>query len=897
MTCNGGSFLTWTAGLYGCSAGNAGTVTSVSGTANRITSTGGATPQIDISSSYVGQASITTIGTLSSGAVPASLVTAGTFAGNYIVNGQLEVDSSSTLQNFTGLQSTTTNSTSTNLFSGTASSTSLFFTTANGGNLTSSGLVTASTYGGGGLATCTGNSQSFHFSAGLFSCATLSGFASSSLLGDNNNFSGTGNQFANLLVTGSSTLQNFTGLQSTTTNSTSTNIYSNTASTTNLFAITGNLSTLTVTSAIGAGTRCAQFTSTGALQPNASACGSGGGSGGNSKWATSTTANYPTDKGIYPNGVNIDVGIGTTTPQWSLQVSSSTGAQLALSDGSLTSNPWTFRSAGSNLYIGTSSPSTFASTTNPTLTFYSQGAENVGRVGIGSSTPYKMFSVDCSQPGGCVDFTRQAGLNPAANAFGTFNVNLAGSGTILSGTGPTFTFSVNGNTMGNISALTDGAATNGELNFNAFFNGTGLQVLSLRNSAIGAAGVGTSTPYGALDVAQGTAGNIGSSLHPQLVLTDMSAGVNLKHIYASSTAGELAIGSITDLGVNNAPWFQLSTLGSTSTNATTTTSFASIASSTKLFYTTSNGGTLTSTGNISASGGLTATAGSVISVTTPGRYNIFASGAATAASPDIRWDISASNSAGIYSPASSNLGIETNGVENARYTAGQFYGNGTTTPRWLEQLATSTRSQLTLSDGLPADNHWSFRNAGGFLYFATSSPTTFATSSTAAFVITPNGNIGVGTSTPGWGGNAFNGTTTIVGQLNSVEASTSAAAGASLTNFLVDWAPGNTRRIDLTANATVVISATSSNPVDGGWYALTACQDGTGGRTLTIVTPGQISWGDTTQAGNATTVVKTTANWSTTILFHYDAHNKGWDGNFGRYEVPANGSTTAPCTP
>ncbi len=44
-----------------------GTVTSVSGTANRITSTGGTTPVIDISASYVGQSSITTLGTITTG--------------------------------------------------------------------------------------------------------------------------------------------------------------------------------------------------------------------------------------------------------------------------------------------------------------------------------------------------------------------------------------------------------------------------------------------------------------------------------------------------------------------------------------------------------------------------------------------------------------------------------------------------------------------------------------------------------------------------------------------------------------------------------------------------------------------------------------------------------------
>lgn len=47
--------------------GSAGGVTSVSGTTNRITSSGGSTPAIDISSSYVGQSSINTLGTVSTG--------------------------------------------------------------------------------------------------------------------------------------------------------------------------------------------------------------------------------------------------------------------------------------------------------------------------------------------------------------------------------------------------------------------------------------------------------------------------------------------------------------------------------------------------------------------------------------------------------------------------------------------------------------------------------------------------------------------------------------------------------------------------------------------------------------------------------------------------------------
>lgn len=56
-----------TGGAPSWSTAAAGTVTSVSGTANRITSTGGATPVIDISAAYVGQTSITTLGTITTG--------------------------------------------------------------------------------------------------------------------------------------------------------------------------------------------------------------------------------------------------------------------------------------------------------------------------------------------------------------------------------------------------------------------------------------------------------------------------------------------------------------------------------------------------------------------------------------------------------------------------------------------------------------------------------------------------------------------------------------------------------------------------------------------------------------------------------------------------------------
>ena len=59
-------------GTWGTPSGTG--VTSVSGTLNRITSTGGTTPQIDIAATYVGQTSITTLGTITTGTWTATTI-------------------------------------------------------------------------------------------------------------------------------------------------------------------------------------------------------------------------------------------------------------------------------------------------------------------------------------------------------------------------------------------------------------------------------------------------------------------------------------------------------------------------------------------------------------------------------------------------------------------------------------------------------------------------------------------------------------------------------------------------------------------------------------------------------------------------------------------------------
>jgi len=71
-------------GTWGTPAGTG--VTSVSGTANRITSTGGTTPVIDIAGTYVGQTSITTLGTITTGTWNATAIDLATYvSGNLAV--------------------------------------------------------------------------------------------------------------------------------------------------------------------------------------------------------------------------------------------------------------------------------------------------------------------------------------------------------------------------------------------------------------------------------------------------------------------------------------------------------------------------------------------------------------------------------------------------------------------------------------------------------------------------------------------------------------------------------------------------------------------------------------------------------------------------------------------
>lgn len=107
------------------------------------------------------------------------------------------------------------------------------------------------------------------------------------------------------------------------------------------------------------------------------------------------------------------------------------------------------------------------------------------------------------------------------------------------------------------------------------------------------------------------------------------------------------------------------------------------------------------------------------------------------------------------------------------------------------------------------------------------------------------------------------------GQSGQYIASTSPAT----TNYTIDWNKGNVQRLILTGNSTADVNATSSHPIDGGFYGLKVCQDPTGSRTFTFPDPIPLRWPTLGATPGATTTISSAANSCTYIGMQYDALN------------------------
>lgn len=99
--------------------------------------------------------------------------------------------------------------------------------------------------------------------------------------------------------------------------------------------------------------------------------------------------------------------------------------------------------------------------------------------------------------------------------------------------------------------------------------------------------------------------------------------------------------------------------------------------------------------------------------------------------------------------ATTSAGTTISATNLVHFTLGLNTGAGlsTTTPYGGLDIATSTRPQLYLEDGLGTFGGYAFRSVGGYLYIGTTTPAE-ATSTPVEFTLASNGNVGIASSTP-----------------------------------------------------------------------------------------------------------------------------------------------------
>ncbi|MBI1957519.1 MAG: hypothetical protein HYS44_03650, partial [Candidatus Niyogibacteria bacterium] len=242
--------------------------------------------------------------------------------------------------------------------------------------------------------------------------------------------------------------------------------------------------------------------------------------------ATSSPALIVSGKALFLSDTTVygKIGIGTTSPNQSLTIFSSTTPSLEFSATSGDTNKWTLGIDTADQWkfkIASSS----AVGTNTRFTI-----DGAGNIGIGTTSPAARLHVFNTAS------TPQFRIGYDKDFFADFQVDAGGDLTI----GPSGTTSPS---LFNSVRITDdnlficsGACPSPDI-------GNGM-IASAGNLIVeNQVGIGTSTPNWKLQVA---GVNTSNSTKAFLVLSDFSAGANLKHWFFSSQGGNLYVGTTTD---------------------------------------------------------------------------------------------------------------------------------------------------------------------------------------------------------------------------------------------------------------------------------------------------------------------------------------------------------------
>ncbi len=730
---------------------------------------------------------------------------------NNVWGGEQTFLASTTLQNFTALNSTTTNGTSTSFYTNTLSSLIARLTSIVAGDISVGALIATNSTSTSSTSTVSyigsliaGNSTSTNLfsttasSTNLFATngniGTLttgpitSGLINGQTISPSANFTGTLNvtsgltTLSNLLLTGSTTLQNFTALNSTSTNSTSTSLFSTTGTFTNLFSNTLNLTNLLVTGS----TTLQNFTfnnATGSAATTTNLFVSGLAS---TTDIHSITANLGS-LNVLANG---NVGIGTTSPGYLLDV---IGGDIRF--GSTANNQF-FTSANSlNAQYGANSNATFwvnyAGYNGGTTQFrdfkVGDGKNNsvlmvqgsTGNVGIGTISPNFKLEVN--------------GTASTTNFYASYATTTNSTSTSLFSTTGTFT-NLFASTLNLINLLVTGSTTLQNFTF---------------NNATGSAATTTNLYTSGQTILAGVSGNVGvGTTSPSKTL---------------SIRGDVYLDNILYIGTNslvNASDI-VSVLGNG--NGGVTSSLRNInagVSASVAFNLGNNSGP--SDGQIILNGSSNTTLGGGRSL------NIYANGGAMT--------LGAGGSEAVRILSGGNVGIGTTSPLTKLHVYGTSY------PFIMVDGNNSTQSFISLraNTAVNTDSQLYFEDSGTFTFEAQdySNRGSGAGSSARVAIVGSTGYVGIGTTTPG--------AKLQVASDKNIGAVSGGISGVNLTQFSVSGSADATKQIRLgydTTNNYGIIAVSNSSA----WQDLHLQPNtSTGIPNLTIKAGGNVGIGTTT---------------------------------------------------
>lgn len=206
-----------------------------------------------------------------------------------------------------------------------------------------------------------------------------------------------------------------------------------------------------------------------------------------------------------------NVGIGTTTPAWRLQVAG-TRPDFAISDsaGGTNAKHMLLSNRSGNLYIGTSTD-VYATSTTPILTLL-----NNGNVGIGTSSPTTLLSLNGTGVANGITF----GGDPSANLYRSGLSQLTTNGSIYAttnvGAGNSFYFYNSNLLMYSTTAIGDTG------NAYTFADASGVNLRQIKASSLYIATTTTASPF----LVTTSAGNVGVGTASPLSKLDVNGVIS-----------------------------------------------------------------------------------------------------------------------------------------------------------------------------------------------------------------------------------------------------------------------------------------------------------------------------------------------------------------------------------